>query len=87
MDERIERLIRAAEKLRLEEWVRFEADRKRRLFDAFWQGVFRGLGIMVGFSMVGALVLYILQALARQNLPLIGDYLARVIQLVESRMR
>ena len=49
-------------------------------------GTWRGLGFMVGFSMLGALVVFILQALVRANIPLIGDYLARVVMLVESRM-
>lgn len=87
LDERTERLISAVERLRLGEFVRFESDRKRRLADAFWQGVFRGLGIFVGFSILGALTIFILQAIARQNLPLIGDFVAKVILLVESRMR
>ena len=41
---------------------------------------------MVGFSMLGALVIYLLQSLALQNLPLIGDYVAKVVMLVESRI-
>ncbi|MBQ7655298.1 MAG: hypothetical protein IJI53_06440 [Clostridia bacterium] len=86
LDERMERFIDAAERLRLGEYVRFHTDRKARLRDAFLEGVARGLGFMIGFSMLGALAIYLLQALARQNLPLIGDYLAKVIMLVESRI-
>ena len=86
LNERVERLIDAAERMRLGEYVRFQSDRKARLRDAFLEGVLRGLGFMVGFSMVGALVVYLLQALVRANIPLIGDYLAKVIMLVESRI-
>ena len=86
LDERIERIIDAAERMKLAEYVRYQSDRKRRLRDAFLEGVLRGLGFMVGFSMLGALVIYLLQGLARQNLPLIGDYVAKVVMLVESRI-
>ena len=86
LDERIERIIDAAERMKLAEYVRYQSDRKRRLRDAFLEGVLRGLGFMVGFSMLGALVIYLLQGLALQNLPLIGDYVAKVVMLVESRL-
>ena len=86
LDERVERIIDAAERMKLAEYVRYQSDRKRRLRDAFLEGVLRGLGFMVGFSMLGALVIYLLQGLALQNLPLIGDYVAKVVMLVESRI-
>jgi len=86
LDERVERIIDAAERMKLAEYVRYQSDRKRRLRDAFFEGVLRGLGFMVGFSMLGALVIYLLQGLALQNLPLIGDYVAKVVMLVESRI-
>ena len=87
LDDRVERLIRAAERMRLGEYVRFESDRKRRLLDAFWQGVARGLGVMVGFSVLGAAVLFILQELAKRNLPGIGNFVAQVVALVQMRLQ
>ena len=87
LDDRVERLIRAAERMRLGDYVRFESDRKRRLLDAFWQGVARGLGVMVGFSVLGAAVLYLLQELAKRNLPGIGNFVAQVVALVQTRLQ
>ena len=87
MEKRMERFIAAAERMRLEEYVRFESDTRRRLRDAFWQGVARGLGIMVGFSVLGAALLFILQGLAEKNLPGISDFVARVVQLVQLRLQ
>jgi len=87
LEERIERLIAAAERMRLGEYIRFESDRRRRLWDAFWQGVIRGLGFMFGFAILGALVIYILQDLAQRNLPGISAFLAQVITLVQMRMQ
>ena len=83
----MERFIAAAERMRLADYVQFESDRRRRLRDAFWQGVARGLGIMVGFSVLGAAVLYVLQDLARRNLPGISDFVAQVVTLVQLRLQ
>ena len=63
LEERMDRFLQAAERMRLADYIAFESDRKRRLLDAFWQGVARGLGIMVGFSVLGAALLFILQPL------------------------
>ena len=83
----MERFLAATERMRLADYVAFESDRKRRLFDAFWQGVARGLGVMVGFSILGAAVLFILQALAKRNLPGISDFVAQVVALVQLRLQ
>lgn len=83
----MERFLAASERMRLADYVAFESDRKRRLADAFWQGVARGLGVMVGFSILGAAVLFILQELARRNLPGISDFVAQVVALVQLRLQ
>ncbi len=83
----IEKWAAAAEKMRLEEYVRFASDRRRRVLDAFWQGVARGLGIMVGFSVLGAAALFILQDVAERNLPGISAFVARVVELVQLRLQ
>ena len=87
LDERLDRFLQAAERMRLSDYIAFESDRKRRLLDAFWQGVARGLGIMVGFSVLGAALLFILQDLARRNLPGISDFVAQVVALVQLRLQ
>lgn len=87
LDEQMNRFLDAAERMRLGDYVAFESDRKSRLFDAFWQGVARGLGIMVGFSVLGAAVLFILQDLARRNLPGISNFVAQVVALVQLRLQ
>lgn len=86
-NDRMEKFLAAAERMRLADYVRFESDRRARLFDAFWQGVARGLGIMVGFSVLGAVVIFILQDLAQRNLPGISDFVARVVELVQMRIK
>ena len=42
---------------------------------------------MVGFSILGAAVLFILQALAKRNLPGISDFVAQVVALVQLRLQ
>lgn len=62
-------------------------DRRGRLRRAFWEGAVRGLGHLVGFAVAGTVLVYILQYLARANLPLISDFVADVVTRVQLRMQ
>ena len=85
--DQLERLIAAAERMRLDEYVRYQSDTRRRLRDAFWTGAARGLGLMLGFSVLGAAVLYLLQEIAHRSLPGISDFVAQVVTLVQRRLQ
>jgi len=51
----------------------------------FVAGLARGIGMAVGFSLLGAAVVYLLQSLAWQNLGVIGEYIAKIIAVVEAK--
>ena len=82
----IDRWIEAMERLRLADYVRYVDDRRRMLWCHFWGGVARGVGMAVGFTILGALLVLVLQDLARRNLPLIGDTLAQIVRVVQGQM-
>ena len=64
-----------------------QRDRRGRLRDAFWLGVLRGVGSLLGFAVAGTALVYILQYLAERTLPVIGDFLARVVTMVQMRLQ
>ena len=82
----IDRWIASMERLRLADSVRYVDDRKRMFWSSFWGGVARGVGMAVGFTILGALLVLLLQDLARRNLPLIGDALAQIVRVVQRQM-
>lgn len=86
MRNRMDEFLAAAERMRLGDYIRFESDRKRRLLDAFFQGIMRGLGAMVGFAVLGAILVWLLQKIAENNLPGISDFVARIVKLVQLRI-
>ena len=47
-----------------------------------FRGPGRGLGMAVGFTLLGALVIYLLQRLVLLKLPLISDFIAQLVRLV-----
>ena len=85
--EQLDRWLAAMERLRLADYVRYVDDRKRLFWTSFFSGVARGVGMAVGFTILGAVLILILQDLAKHNLPLIGDVLAEIVSIVQMRLK
>lgn len=69
----------------IEDWIRRERG-WRRLLKEMALGAARGIGFSIGFTVLGALLLYILQSIALANLPIIGRFLAELVRIVESNL-
>ena len=83
----LDKWLAAMERLRLADYVRYVDDRKRLFWTSFSSGVARGVGMAVGFTILGAVLVLILQDLAKRNLPLIGDALAEIVGIVQTRLK
>jgi len=83
----IDRWIAQMDRLRLAEYVRYADDKRRVFWSNFMGGVARGVGTAVGFTILGAILVLILQDLAKRNLPVIGETLAQIVSIVQKRLQ
>ena len=83
---RLEELARALEKASVAEFIQLYRRPGRLLVLNFLAGLSRGFGIAVGFTVVGALFLYLLGRLATLNVPLIGSFVAEIVRIVQSEL-
>lgn len=83
---KIEQLMAAMEKASLAEWIELYRRPWRLLILNFAAGVARGLGIAVGFAILGAIVIYIVRELALLNLPVIGKLIAEIVRMVQQEI-
>ena len=83
---RLEKLSRRIELLHLDAYLRYVHDWRRRLFFDFLSGIARGVGFSIGFTVLGALLLYLLRNAALSNLPVIGRFVAELVRIVESNL-
>ena len=86
MAKKMEEYLQALERLHLPEYIRYLDDRKRMMRYQFLGGLARGMGMAVGFTLLGAVLVILLQRLAQQNLPVIGDFLAQIVTIVQRRL-
>lgn len=50
-------------------------------------GTSRGVGIAIGFTFFAATIVYVLQLLGALNLPIIGDYIADIVTIVQHQLQ
>lgn len=74
------------EKMKLAEYVDLLNSPWRLLWVNFISGIARGLGIAVGFAILGALAIIFLQKLVALNLPVIGGIIADIVQIVQQQL-
>lgn len=86
MKERIDGYTQKQEWAGFTEYVMYLQDRRRLLITNFLAGLMRGMGFAVGFSILGALVIMLVQKLALQNLPGIGAFFAEVVRIVQIKL-
>ena len=86
MAKRMEDMLSALERLQLAEYLRYLDDHKRMLRTQFLSGMARGLGMAIGFTVLGAVFVLLLNRLAQRNLPVIGDFLAQIVSIVQRRL-
>ena len=57
----------------------------RKLFwRSFMSGIARGIGGAIGFSLLGALVIYLLRYIVMLNLPVIGAFIRDIWEIVQN---
>jgi hypothetical protein len=86
-EEKLQKWLEDMERLRLTEYLRYVENRRRLFWNSFWSGIARGVGMAIGFTILGAVLVLILQDLARHNLPLIGELLDEIMHVVQNGMR
>ncbi len=84
---RLARLSQDLEKFNLAEYMSLLNNPRRYILVNFTGGVVRGLGFGLGATLLAALLIYIMQRLVVLNLPLIGDFIAELVKIVNEQLK
>lgn len=84
LNNNIEKLIVKLENKNLEEIFYVLGNKKEIAKRNFIAGIFRGIGIGIGVTIVTAIIIYFLQRLVKLNLPIIGRYIYDIVEIVEN---
>lgn len=65
------------------ELVELLGSRKQLLIRNIWSGIAKGVGIGIGVTVITAVLVIILQKIVTLNIPVIGEYIADIVDIVE----
>ena len=58
-------------------------NKKEMLIRNFFAGISRGVGIGIGVTIITAILIIILQKIVTLNIPIIGEYIADIVEIVQ----
>jgi hypothetical protein len=75
------------ERANLAEFMQLLQKPTRLIFLNFLGGLARGFGIAIGLTIIASLFIILLSRLAALNLPVIGEYIAELVKIVNQHLR
>lgn len=79
----IKELNKILQESRIEELSYILGNKKEMFKRNFFAGIFRGIGIGIGVTIITAILIYILQKIVALNIPVIGEYIVDIIDIVQ----
>ena len=86
-----ERLAEVIERSRVMANLEILLDRRKLIWNNFLAGLAKGVGFGVGLTVLAAVVIYFLviglKSIVALNIPVIGNYIADLVQLVQDQIQ
>lgn len=86
LNRKVDQISLNMEKFKFVDYVTYLENPRKLLWSNFLAGLARGLGIAIGVTILGAVVIYGLQNIVKLNLPYIGDFIADIVKIVQDNM-
>lgn len=79
----INQLLESFQKSNIEQWMYILGSKKEIIVRNLVAGIFRGVGIGIGVTVITALLIILLQRIVALNIPVIGEYIADIVEIVQ----
>lgn len=87
INKKVDQISINMEKFKLVDYVYYLEHPRKMLLSNFLGGLARGFGMAVGFTLLGALIIYMLQIVVKWKLPLIGEFISEIVNIVQDNMQ
>ncbi len=83
LNEKLDQINELLTKSKLEEISSIMGNKKQILVRNFLAGISKGVGIGIGFTIITAILILVLQQVVKLNIPIIGQFVADIMDIVE----
>ena len=84
LNKKLDDLNYALTKNKVLDLVELLGNKKQLFFRNIWTGIVKGIGIGIGVTIITAIIVIILQKIVTWNIPIIGEYIADIVDIVEN---
>lgn len=86
LSDRVQELSNNMDKMRLAEYLELLEHPRHLFYINFLLGIARGFGSAIGFTILAGIVIYLLQKAAVLNMPIIGNFIANIVEIVQREL-
>lgn len=86
INKKIDSINEKIERSRIFEMSYIIGSRKEIIKRNLLAGIARGVGVGIGITLISAILIYFLQRLIRLNIPVVGDYIADIVSIVQKSL-
>lgn len=86
INKKIDEINHKLEKSNILEWSYIMGSKKEMIKRNILAGIFRGVGIGIGVTLVSAIIIYVLRKIIMLNIPVIGDYISDIVSIVQKNI-
>ena len=86
INEKIDDISKKLEKTRIMEISYIMGSKREIIKRNLIAGIARGVGLGIGITIVSAIIIYFLRKLIMLNIPVIGDYIADIVAIVQKSL-
>ncbi len=83
LEKSIQKLISILQEGNYLEWSYILGNKKEIIKRNLLAGISRGVGIGIGVTIITAILIILLQKIVTLNIPVIGEYIADIVEIVE----
>lgn len=83
--EKIDKLIYILDEKGITNNIELFQNRKKLVLRNLLAGIVKGIGTGIGFTILTAIIVYILQYIIRLNIPVIGNYISDIVDIVQKQ--
>ena len=79
----IDKLAEMLQNMNLHDLIYIMGSKKEIIKRNLLAGIARGIGGGIGFTIITAVIIYFLQKIVRLNIPIIGEYINDIVEIVQ----
>lgn len=86
LNKNVDKLNKLLEEKNLQEFMCIFGSKKEIIKRNLYAGISRGVGIGIGITIITAILVIVLQKIVTLNIPVIGEYIAQIVEIVEKNV-